>query len=629
MEILMLFPPQWTPVAPSIGIPLLKAQLQNAGYDVKVSDLNIEFFNDVLKESFLRKMLKKSQEILPELSEQIKNNNYSMQNFESYPLEVRSLLLKEATVKNYLSNKLSTSESIIGSITETTSVFKSEEKFYNPKTLLDAQIITKAALEIALLPYSPTKISFERYDNPLLKFNYANIKYHCLDKSSNIFLEYYPAKIKPLLETNPKYVAIAINSDSQLIPGLTLAYLIKKNYPIHVNIGGDYFRRIIDSIKKHPEIFDIFCDSIIVEDAESSVVELAKYLQNEIPIGEVSGLIYKDKTGNVAINEVKTPPALDDIANITLDGFDLSKYYTPEIVLPLKSNRHCSWDKCSFCDLYYGQKFNAKSPEKLISEIKEIKEKHNISHFEFIDASIAASYFEKMSEIILKENLDIKYFSFARLESGFSKKILEQANKAGLKMLLWGFESGSRRIVELMNKGIDFDRRIQIIKDANDSGIWNEVFTMLGFPSETKDEAQMTIDIICKNLDIMQPVIPSTFHLKKHAKIRKNPEFYGITNISEPEDDFLPHYEFESNGMNKDEIDEMIKLYQTTYNKASGQEHPLWHSINSREHFFLYLTRYGANWIKKNKISYTKNSKNNLNGPIYLKLKHFFKSIFK
>lgn len=621
MEILMLFAPQWTPVAPSIGIPLLKAQLQKAGYDVKVCDLNIEFFNDVLQEPFLRKMLKKSQELLPELSEQIEKNNYSIKNIENYPLETRSLLLKETNIKNYISHKLTSTESIISSISQSLNVFKDEKKFYNPRMLLDAQIMTKAALEIALLPYSPTKISFERYDNPLLKFNYENIKYHCLDKSSNIFLDYYPEKLKPLFKTNPEYVGIAINADSQLIPGLTLAYLIKKNYSTHVNIGGDYFRRIIDSIKKHPEIFDIFCDSIIVEDAESSVVELAQYLENKIPITEVSGLIYKDENDSVIVNKIKMPPALDDIANITLDGLDLSKYYTPEIVLPLKSNRHCSWDKCSFCDLYYGQKFNAKSPQKLISEIKEIKEKYGISHFEFIDSSIAASYFNEMSDIIQQENLDIKYFSFARLESAFSKKILEKANKSGLKMLLWGFESGSRRIVELMNKGIDFDKRIQIIKDSHNSGIWNEVFTMLGFPSETKDEAQITIDTICKNLNIMQPIVPSTFHLKKHAKIRKNPEFYGITNISEPDEDFLPHYEFKSTGMSKTEIDEMIKLYQKTYKKASRHDYPLWHSINSREHFFLYLTHYGSAWIKKNKISYSKKETNNL--------KNCIKNIFK
>jgi radical SAM superfamily enzyme YgiQ (UPF0313 family) len=43
----------------------------------------------------------------------------------------------------------------------------------------------------------------------------------------------------------------------------------------------------------------------------------------------------------------------------------------------------------------------------------------------------------------------------------FYKRILELAKKAGLKMILWGFESGSCKIMELINKGIDVDNRLK------------------------------------------------------------------------------------------------------------------------------------------------------------------------
>lgn len=622
MEILMLFPPQWTPVAPALEIPLLMAQLQKAGYDVKVSDLNIAFYNDTLNEIFLRKMLLKAQELLPELSKQIKDNDYSSKYIENYPIEAQYLLMKYSTIKNYSSRKLQKSEYTIKNVQEAIYIFKTKEKFYNPKMLFDAEVLLKDALEIAFLPYAPTKMAFDTYETPLLKQNYSSIKYHCLDKSTNIFLDYYPDKIKSLIDENKlsentKYIAISINTIAQLIPGLTLGYLLKKQTSAHVTILGDYFRKVVDSLKKLPELFDMFCDSIMFEDCENSVIELAKCIENEISIEKVSGLIYKNEAGNVIVNPIKDPPDLYALANISLDGFDLSEYYIPEIVIPIKSNRNYYWNKCSFCDLDYGRKFNAKSPEKLIAEIKELKNKYNISHFEFIDSPISANYFDEFSDIILKENLDIKYFSFARLENTFTKKVLEKTSKSGLKMLLWEFESGSERIVELINKGIDFNNRLQIIKDSDESGIWNFVSSIIGFPSETKAEAMETINAICQNTDIMYPLVPSCFALGKNAKFIKNPQLYGLKNIQESKDDFAHYSIFESTGINREEALKMIEVCKKEYKKALGIDYPLWHSIVFREHFFLYVVHYGPDWIKNNPLFRNKKRKETL----YLKNK--------
>lgn len=601
MTILMLFPPQWTPVAPSIGIPILNAQLKQAGFNTKIYDLNIEFFNDILNKDFLSKMLKKSELLLPELEEEINKNNYSLNNLSSYPLETKTLLYKYSTIKNYMDNKLSNSNYIIDSIEEALNAFKTNEKFYDPKNLHTAQNISKSALELALLPYAPTKIFFDKYSNPLLKLTYEGIKHHCLDASTNIFLDYYPEKIKNMLTDDINCATISINSDTQIIPGLTLAYLIKKAGQAHVTIGGDYFRRVVESVKKHPELFELFCDSFLVEDSEESIVELAKYCNKEIEIEKISGLIYKNENGEITSNPIKPPTDLDKLKNMTLDGFDLDKYYTPEIVLPIKSNRHCSWDKCTFCDLYYGLQYNEKSPENLVDEIKELQEKYNISHFEFIDSSISAKYFDKMADLILKENLKVNYFSFARLEKNFTKDILNKASKSGLKMLLWGLESANKRIIKLMNKGVDFENRLKIIKNSDDAGIWNFVFTMLGFPTETKTEARETIDFVTKHTNIMQPVPPSKFYLKKHAKIRGELESYGIIEIEEFSDDFYQNCKFKSNGMSDNEISDLVKIYQEAYKKAIKQRFPLWHSINMREHLFLYLTHYGQKWLKKSK----------------------------
>ena len=47
----------------------------------------------------------------------------------------------------------------------------------------------------------------------------------------------------------------------------------------------------------HTEFFNLFCDSILVEEGERPVVELAKYICGQIKIDDVSNLIYKKEEG--------------------------------------------------------------------------------------------------------------------------------------------------------------------------------------------------------------------------------------------------------------------------------------------------------------------------------------------
>ena len=162
-----------------------------------------------------------------------------------------------------------------------------------------------------------------------------------------------------ILSKNYNYIGISINSSSQIIPGLTLANMLKNKTGAHINIGGNFFGRVKEAIVKNPEFFDLFCDTILTEEGERPVVELARYINNEIKIDDVSNLIYK-KGDDVIINEIKTPMKLDEMSIVSLDGYDFSKYFAPEIILPFQSSRGCYWGKCSFCDQDFGQNLTLK-----------------------------------------------------------------------------------------------------------------------------------------------------------------------------------------------------------------------------------------------------------------------------
>ncbi len=600
MKVLLLFPPQWTPLSPHFAIPSLKGQLEHNGFSTKVFDLNIDFYNKILNKSFLIKSIDKSSKMFQGLLKDISKYHSPTKQFMDYPFPIQNKMLKYTKIKEYLTKKKYELENIPDLIHEAVSILKNEKDFYNPDLLIRALNIIDAGLDIASLPYTPTSITFDNYANPLFKLTYDNIKYYCFDKDTNIFMEYYDEIVDELLEEDVDYIGISINSSTQIVGGLTLSHLLKKKTKAHVNIGGNFFGRVIDNLAKEKEFFELFADSVLVEEGERPVVELAKAIAGEIPFDAVPNLVfYRD--GAPVITKKDIPMKLDDMSNISLDGYDLSKYFCADIVMPVQSSRGCYWRKCSFCDQDFGQNFNVKHIEKFVSELSEIKEKYGIRHFEFIDESVGPSYMEGLADELLKNGVDVKYFCNARLERAFSKEILEKAYKSGLSMILWGFESGSNKVMELINKGIDIDKRLEILKDSTDAGIWNFAFIFFGFPAETVEDAEKTIKIICDNVDVIHSYGRSVFTMGKHTKLREDPGKYGIISIKEQQQEFAPFYDFDSVGMSKKELHDVITKCTLECNKAYDK--PLWMYLRFRELLFLYVARYGVDWVRKFKFN--------------------------
>ncbi len=593
-KLLLIFPPQWTPISPHFAIPQLVGQLKAKGFNASALDLNIDFFNEILTTDSLKYSIQLAQNELEILKKNLMTVFSIEKKSSDYTFEEQIFLYRYNQINKFLQTN-NDFLSIIPSIIENAKTTVKNNDFYSPAKLIESVNIIDRALEVISIPYSPLKIEFEGITNPFFKFNYKNIKYFVEDKKTNIFRKYYENKIDEIINKKADFIAISLNSSSQIIPGLTLTYMLKKKTKAHINIGGNFFGRITDELSKHKEFFKIFADSVSIEEGEGPIIEVAKYINGIISIKEVPNLLYYEN-GCVHQNEKMKPIKLDDMANMDLSDYDFKKYFAPEIVIPYQSSRGCYWGKCSFCDQDFGQNFNIKKIDKVISEFKEFKEKYNINSFEFIDESVSPSYLKDLSYKLKENNININFFIDARLETDFTKETLELAHKSGLQMILWGLESGSDDVLKLINKGIDLNKRFDILRDSKNAGIWNFAFIFFGFPTETKKDALQTIDMLIKNNDIIHSYGRSVFTMGRHAKLSREPEKYGITKIYPAEDEFSPNIKFEARGMNKNELKEILD--HCIKECAKAYNNPLWMYLRYREWLFLYIKKYGSDWVK-------------------------------
>lgn len=602
-KLLLIFPPQWTPISPHFALPSLIGQLKSNGFDAEAMDLNIDFFNDILTKENIEKSVIKTKQQFEYLQKNLLSVFSPGKKENDYTKEEQMFLYKYNKIKNYLQKNSNYFTFIPMFIEEAKKNIKSEN-FYNPMMLIRSINIIDKALEIISLPYTPTRIEFEGISNPFFKFNYETIKYFVLDDKSNIFKKYYEQKLDEIIKKNADFIAISLNSSSQIIPGLTLTYLLKKHTKAHINIGGNFFGRIADELKKHKSFFEIFADSVSIEEGEGPIIEVAKFVTGQTKIQDVPNFMYKFE-GEICKNEKMKPIKLNEMANMNLDDYDFDKYFSPEIVLPYQSSRGCYWGKCSFCDQDFGQNFNVKNTDKVIAEFKEIKEKYNIEKFEFIDESVSPTYLDEFSQKLKAQNdITPEFFCDARLETAFTKEILSNSYDAGLRMVLWGLESGSKSVLELINKGIDLDKRFEILKDSKDVGIWNFAFIFFGFPTETIEDAKATVKMLVDNKDIIHSYGRSVFTMGRHAKLAQDPQKYGITKIYPAEDEFSPNINFESIGSNKSQLKEILNY--CIKECAAAYQNPLWMYLRYREWLFLYISKYGSDWVKNYKVSQAK-----------------------
>lgn len=601
---MLVFPPQWTPQHPHFAITQLAGHMRSAGCKVMVKDLNVEFYNHVLSPKFLIYTKNRIMTAYSMLTLQARLKTIVDDKSFDFYLDAMKILEME----RFFSENKDLIDRLPAVILDAKETLRDPRRFFNPSLLMEAFYVIEKSLEFISLPFHPARIAFNSFDEPTLMNVTDNLIQHAKDRRRNMFYDFFTEKVPEILAEEPDLIGISICSFSQVLPGLTLAMQLKKEAPegTIINIGGNFFKRVKDALLRRPEFFENFCHCLSIGEGEGQSVIMVDELRSGRGFENVPNLLYL-KTGNdneeakVRYTFYREPPPLDEVGFQDITGLPLDQYFNPELVLCLQSSKGCYWGKCSFCDTDYGVKKDIKSLDVLIEEIKYLRDKFGVKNFEFIDESISPEYMEAMARRFIDENLGIRWFSNGRIEDGFTPERLKLLHESGLTLVLWGLETGSRRIHRLINKGVDFDRRLQILRDAHDAGIWNFAYIFFGFPTETEEEAMETINLIVNNMDIIDSYGRSVFTLGKHSPLYWEAEKYGIIDMIEDEEELSTNLSYKSStGLNDKEVDEMMR--RCTKICARAFDYTLWFFLRYRENVHLYLTRYGRDYVKNYKV---------------------------
>ena len=377
------------------------------------------------------------------------------------------------------------------------------------------------------------------YDEEQYKYNYQtwreivkifekNINYAKLYLEKNIldgdFNEFLTFLVSIILRNDPELLGFSVMFPRQILFTLAIAKRIKEQESgknIKIVLGGSGMASVYqdDILECCPYI-----DAVFAGEGERGL----KLLIEGRPFEEIPGLIYR-KDNFIHFNQKPQTLSLAELPTPDFSQFDLNKYLTPEVVLPYICSRGCLWRRCRFCAHNFSfAGYRCKSSKAAVDEIETLILKYGVNHFYFADQYLDVLYLEKLSDEILKRGIKINFHCMGRPTADYTAERLGKLAKAGCKWISWGVETGSQRLIDIANKGVQVKDIENILKYSHESGINNLLMMIFGLPTSTDNDLYETFDFLENAADFIDSMTESTFLLYEETAFAKSPSKYDL-----------------------------------------------------------------------------------------------------
>ena len=312
---------------------------------------------------------------------------------------------------------------------------------------------------------------------------------------------------------NPIFVGISCMSGLQIGYGLKFAQRIREENPSCPIIWGGVHPTLLPG----QTALNDYVDIVVRGEAESSIVDLADAIENGRTLDDVPGITYKtDDT--IKSNQEGQLIRLDDIPlDLPFDLLPMGRYPAVNAGrFHMQTSRGCP-HSCGFCynSTFNKRKWRGKTANRVLDEIEYILKRFpNVKWIDPVDDNffVDQKRVEQICRGLIERKIKVKWRANCRFDYAcrYDRNFIELLVKSGCTELDFGGESGSNRLLSIMNKEVTTD---QMIKSVENLGNWGPsiepyVSWMSGLPTETTEDLNETFNL----MDKMSETNPKTQH---------------------------------------------------------------------------------------------------------------------
>ena len=304
-----------------------------------------------------------------------------------------------------------------------------------------------------------------------------------------VLLSHIEKWVDEVLTYNPKWIAISVFTYQSRIATQHFCEIIRKKNPtIKIVLGGQGLSQGINGKNSFPIELkkNNLIDHHIKSEGEQSLVNLLK--------GNL-------QTSGIDSNEFDQITDLNLLPFPNYDDYIFSEYSMP--ILSVTGSRGCV-RKCSFCDIHQHWKYVSRKGVEIFDEIKFLSNKYQIYDFVFTDSLVNGNtkefntFLEEAKNYTLQTDKPISWsgqyiVKSKKIENSSHFQLMKDSN---CKEIYIGVESGSEKLRKEMNKGFRQEDLYNTIEQCAEYGIGVRLLMFVGYPTETIDDYNQTLDLI-------------------------------------------------------------------------------------------------------------------------------------
>lgn len=340
-----------------------------------------------------------------------------------------------------------------------------------------------------------------------------------------------------ILEKKPKVICIYTN----LMTKIEVIKLIKilnsetYNFPKIVLGGPDVTYNIENYLKAG-------ADFLVIGEGEETTFELYHAIINNSDLHQINGIAFLENNQIIQTQARTKFKELDELPLPNREAISMQKYLETwknnhgKSSMTISTQRGCPYT-CKWCSTaVYGQSYRRRPAHLVVEEMKMLKEKYNPDALWFVDDvfTVSHKWLTEFHSEVKKQNVMIPFECITRAER-LNDEILQLLKEIGCFRIWIGAESGSQKIIDLMDRRVDINQVKKMIQDTNAIGIETGTFVMVGYPEETIEDINKTITYLKEaqptlyTITIAYPIKGTSLYTEIEDKITVLPEWQTST----------------------------------------------------------------------------------------------------
>ena len=255
-----------------------------------------------------------------------------------------------------------------------------------------------------------------------------------------------------------------------------------------------------------------YFDFLVHGEGEITTKELLDAIIAKRDLAEIKGISYK-RDGKIITNDSRLE--ILNLDEIPFDNRDLLidiEKYPKETLGQIHTSRGCPY-RCAYCSssIIWGNKVRFRSKANVISEIDYLHSQYKVKNINFADDNflLDPGRVREICEELINGKFKIHWRCCARadIHRYFNADLLKLMHKAGCRQICIGFESGSQKLLDTVNRGVNLTNIKETIKMMNDAHIKLHADFIIGLPGENETTLMETFDLMKLVWDWCRPTM--------------------------------------------------------------------------------------------------------------------------